>query len=171
MKKSFSIVALLLVLSVPVQAQAPDSVPGGDQVNLMDKSTKYNNNDPIFRDIAKEFRCPTCTGLSVLESDAGFSVQIKEQVQEQLNLGKDHDQIKEYFTTRYGAWILREPPAKGFNVLAWAIPITLLLVGPILIWLLVWKRHVTTDSHGVRSATAILQEMQQNIQRMKRENV
>lgn len=144
----------------------PGENPGGD-LSLLDKKTNYNANDPLFRDIAKEFRCPTCTGLSVLESDAGFSVQIKEQVQEQLNLGKNHDQIIEYFTDRYGAWILREPPAKGVNVLAWAIPIILLLAGPILIWLLVWKRHVAVDNHGVRSTTVILQEMQENIARMK----
>ncbi len=131
------------------------------------KKTKYDNNDPVFRDIAKEFRCPTCTGLSVLESDAGFSVQIKEQVQEQLNLGKNHDQIMEYFTQRYGAWILREPPAKGWNVLAWAIPILLLCLGPILIWLMVWKRHRPVETHGVRPANVIIQEMQEKLETLK----
>lgn len=171
MKQLLMLACLVFSFSHSVLAQAPaDPIGGGDQVNLMDKKTKYNANDPLFRDIAKEFRCPTCTGLSVLESDAGFSVQIKEQVQEQLNLGKNHDQIIAYFTERYGAWILREPPAKGWNVLAWAIPIILLCAGPILIWLLVWKRHKAADSHGVRSATVILQEMQENIQRMKRES-
>ncbi|RYZ56642.1 MAG: cytochrome c-type biogenesis protein CcmH [Proteobacteria bacterium] len=135
-----------------------------------DKRRKYDTNDPHFRDVAKEFRCPTCTGLSVLESDAGFSVQIKEQVQEQINLGKNHDQIVEYFVERYGAWILREPPAKGINAIAWIVPITLLCLGPILIWLLVWKRRVKADSHGVRSSTVILAEMQESLQRLKREN-
>ncbi len=73
--------------------QALAQPDAGAKVDNNGKKTKYDNNDPLFRDIAKEFRCPTCTGLSVLESDAGFSVQIKEQVQEQLNLGKNHDQI------------------------------------------------------------------------------
>ncbi|MES2744632.1 MAG: cytochrome c-type biogenesis protein CcmH [Bdellovibrionota bacterium] len=169
----------LLLAQTPAQTQTgevpslqpPANTPGSESVTLLDKKTKYNNNDPLFRDIAKEFRCPTCTGLSVLESDAGFSVQIKEQVQEQLNLGKNHDQIIEYFTERYGAWILREPPAKGVNVLAWAIPITLLCAGPILIWLLVWKRHVKSDTHGVRSAAAILLEMQDSLKRLKEREV
>ncbi len=143
------------------------NAPTPDNAIPLGKATKYNNNDPVFRDIAKEFRCPTCTGLSVLESDAGFSVQIKEQVQEQLNLGKNHDQIRQYFTERYGPWILREPPPKGFNILAWAIPIALLCIGPILIWLLVWKRHKPVESRGVRSATVIMQELQDKLTRMK----
>jgi cytochrome c-type biogenesis protein CcmH/NrfF len=179
------LLALILVVSPLSHAQTPPetqtgevptleppaNAPGSDAAALLDKKTKYNNNDPLFREIAKEFRCPTCTGLSVLESDAGFSVQIKEQVQEQLNLGKSHDQIIEYFTQRYGAWILREPPAQGINILAWAIPITLLCAGPILIWLLVWKRHVKTDTHGVRPASAILLEMQESIQRLKEQEI
>lgn len=148
---------------------APEAAPASTSELPGDKQKKYNTNDPIFRDVAKEFRCPTCTGLSVLESDAGFSVQIKEQVQEQINLGKSHDQIVEFFVERYGPWILREPPAKGFNAWAWIVPITLLCLGPVLIWLLVWKRRVQADSHGVRSSTVILDEMQQNLQRLKRE--
>lgn len=158
------------------EAEAP--MPPADTVqtepaagNLLpgDKAKKYDTNSPVFRDVAKEFRCPTCTGLSVLESDAGFSVQIKEQVQEQINLGKNREQIVDFFVERYGPWILREPPVKGFNAWAWIVPITLLCLGPVLIWLLVWKRRVQADSHGVRSSTVILEEMQQNLQRLKRE--
>ncbi len=177
------ILSLLVVLiSFPVLAQEPSPAPqaaapagagatppAASESNQ--KKPKFDTNDPRFRDVAKEFRCPTCTGLSVLESDAGFSVQIKEQVQEQINLGKNHEQIVDYFVERYGAWILREPPVKGFNALAWIIPIMLLILGPILIWLLVWKRRVRADSHGVRSSVVILEEMAQNLQRMKREKV
>lgn len=177
--KILSIMILLMASRPQLFAQAPmgdvagtgaDLAEPADEPLAIDKKPKYDTNNAAFRDIAKEFRCPTCTGLSVLESDAGFSVQIKEQVQEQLNLGKSHDQIINYFVERYGAWILREPPVKGFNALAWIVPITLLCLGPILIWLLVWKRHVKADSHGLRSSTVILEEMQQNLQRLKREN-
>src|SRR5689334_3500058 len=88
------------------------------------------DNDPYFRDVAKELRCPTCTGLSVLESDASFSVQIKDQVKEQIGLGKNKEQIVSYFVDRYGPWILREPPKQGFNLLAWLVPSLLLCLGP-----------------------------------------
>lgn len=124
-------------------------------------------NDSSFRDVAKELRCPTCTGLSILESDASFSVQIKDQVREQMELGKSKGQILNFFVERYGPWILREPPKEGFNILAWLIPILLLCLGPILIWLLVWKRRVQANSHGVRSNEKIIAEMQEQLQFLK----
>ncbi|MBC7661036.1 MAG: cytochrome c-type biogenesis protein CcmH [Chitinophagaceae bacterium] len=175
---------VLLYLSIPVafaqqepmqEQDTPESAaapsPAAEAApKAPEKRMKYDSNNQAFRDVAKEFRCPTCTGLSVLESDAGFSIQIKEQVQEQLSLGKNHDQIVDYFVQRYGAWILREPPVKGFNALAWIVPIALLCLGPIVIWLAVWKRRVKADNHGVRSSAVILQEMQESLKRMKREN-
>ncbi|HET9235677.1 MAG TPA: cytochrome c-type biogenesis protein [Oligoflexus sp.] len=125
------------------------------------------DNDIYFRDVAKELRCPTCTGLSVLESDASFSVQIKDQVHEQMKLGKSKDEIIKYFVERYGPWILREPPKEGFNLLAWGVPIALLIGGPILIWLLVWRRKVQFNAHGVRSTEALIKEMHDRLLLMK----
>ncbi len=126
--------------------------------------------DLKFREIAKELRCPTCTGLSVLESDASFSLQIKSQVKEQMLMGKDKEQVLTYFVDRYGPWILREPPKQGFNLLAWAVPIALLCLGPIAIWLLVWKRNVTVSTHGVRANEPIIAEMQERLQQLRKGN-
>jgi cytochrome c-type biogenesis protein CcmH/NrfF len=132
---------------------------------LLGSDSKDNN--LYFRDVAKEFRCPTCTGLSVLESDASFSVQIKDQVHEQIKLGKSKDEIVKYFVERYGPWILREPPKEGFNLLAWAVPIGLLILGPILIWLFIWRRKMQFNAHGVRSTEALIKEMHDRLLLMK----
>lgn len=113
-----------------------------------------------FRSVAEMLRCPTCQGLSVLESDAAFSLQIQARVKEQIAEGKSRDQILEYFTERYGNWILREPPRKGFNLFAWVFPIVLLLSGPVLIWVFVWRRRKDTVVMGVRSREALLEEFE-----------
>lgn len=94
-----------------------------------------------FRDVASDLRCPTCVGLSVLESDAPFSKQIKDEVTNQLKAGKSHEDILTFFTERYGPWILRVPPKTGVSVLAWAIPLAVLLAGPLAVWFLVWRRR------------------------------
>jgi cytochrome c-type biogenesis protein CcmH/NrfF len=127
-----------------------------------------DDNNLQFRDIAKELRCPTCTGLSVLESDATFSVQIKNQVKEQMQLGKNKKEVIDYFVDRYGPWIMREPPKKGFNLLAWLVPTALLCLGPIAIWLLVWKRRIHVNNQGVRANEPIIAEMQQRLLEMKK---
>lgn len=121
----------------------------------------------LFHDVAGALRCPTCTGLSVLESDARFSQQIKEVVLEQVEAGKSKDDILKYFTERYGPWILRAPPARGFNILAWLLPITSLVLGPPLIWFFVWRRRQVIGTVAVRSAEDIVKEMHTRLERMR----
>ncbi len=120
-----------------------------------------------FRDIAYELRCPTCVGLSVLQSDAKFSVQIKDIVLEQVNAGKSKDEILKYFTERYGPWILRAPPKEGVNLLAWIVPLALLTVGPLLVWLLVWRRKKVDSNVKVRPSDDIVAEMNQRIDMLR----
>lgn len=120
-----------------------------------------------FRDVAGELRCPTCTGLSVLESDAKFSVQIKDIVLEKVNEGKSKDEILQYFTERYGPWILRAPPKSGVNLVAWGVPLALLTVGPLLVWLLVWRRKKVVVDFKVRATDDIINEMNQRIDSLK----
>ena len=121
-----------------------------------------------FRDVAKELRCPTCTGLSVLESDAKFSVQIKDLVKEQVEAGKNKAEILEFFTDRYGPWILRSPPKTGFNALAWGVPIAMMLVGPILIWAFVWRKKRVITALGVRTLEDVVGEMHQKLDELRK---
>jgi len=122
---------------------------------------------PEFRDTAKELRCPTCVGLSVLDSDAPFSVQIKDQVREQMEAGKSHDEIMAFFTERYGPWILRVPPDTGFNILAWIVPIVLLCLGPPAMWFFVWRKRRTVATFGIKSVDVIIREMQTDLARVR----
>ncbi len=173
----YALTAGLLTFAMPrVWAQMPEAAPGmqppppapeDQDTGVKGLLGNSRDNDINFRDVAKELRCPTCTGLSVLESDASFSVQIKDQVHEQMKLGKSKDEIVKYFVERYGPWILREPPKEGFNLLAWGVPIALLIGGPILIWLLIWRRKVQFNAHGVRSTEALIKEMHDRLQLMK----
>ena len=120
-----------------------------------------------FRDTAYELRCPTCTGLSVLDSDATFSVQIRDIVKEQVRAGKSKSDILQFFTERYGPWILREPPAKGFNAIAWGLPLALLLVGPPSVWFFVWRKRKVVSTMGVRSSDEILVEMTARLKELR----
>ena len=80
-----------------------------------------------FFSSADDLKCPTCTGLSVLGSEAAFSMQIRKKVVELVKEKKNDKEIKKYFIERYGLWILRAPPKSGFHLLIWAIPAVLLL--------------------------------------------
>ena len=127
------------------------------------------DNDDSFKDVAGELRCPTCTGLSVLDSDAKFSVQIKDEVKEQMDKGRSKEEILEFFVERYGPWILREPPKEGFNIIAWIIPFAMLIIGPMAIWAMVWRKKLTIDTFGVRSDSEIVEEMKHKLEAMNKE--
>lgn len=117
----------------------------------------------LFEELSKDLRCPACQGLSVWESDAVFSNQIKDMVKTKINAGLSKDEILEFFTARFGYWILREPPRRGFSSLAWWIPLTLLLSGPLLLWFFFWRRTHATPARGVRSVEAIVVQMQEEL--------
>jgi cytochrome c-type biogenesis protein CcmH/NrfF len=125
----------LIMVSGSIEAQVqPKSI---DEPSL---------NQDVFKDVAADLRCPTCTGISVLDSDAPFSVQIKNEVKQQLTAGKSKSQILEFFTDRYGPWILREPPKEGFHLWAWIVPMFFLFFGPLGVWYFFWRRGSSFDS-------------------------
>ena len=106
----------LIVLSVTVSFASVTSAEVKNITEGMDKEQV-----DLYKDISGDLRCPTCTGLSILQSDAQFSIQMKEAVREQVELGKSKDEVMEFFTERYGLWILREPPSTGMHLFAWMI--------------------------------------------------
>ena len=87
-----------------------------------------------FKKLSNELRCPTCQGLSVKDSEAGFSTSIKGKIRELMKQGKSDEEIMAYFVERYGEWILRAPPLSGFNIVLWILPGAAIITG--LIWVL-----------------------------------
>ena len=87
-----------------------------------------------FKKLSNELRCPTCQGLSVKDSEAGFSTSIKGKIRELMKQGKSDDEIIAYFVERYGEWILRAPPVSGFNIVLWVLPGTAIVTG--LLWVI-----------------------------------
>lgn len=79
--------------------------------------------------VASELRCPVCQGLSIQDSPSELSQQMRAVVKDQLRAGKTPEEVKAYFVSKYGEWILLEPKPHGFNILVYAMPVLLVLVG------------------------------------------
>ncbi len=127
------------------------------------QAVAQDNNKIDFENIAGELRCPTCTGLSVLDSDAEFSNKIKDIVKEKLKEGKNKDQILEFFVGRYGPWILREPPKEGLNLLAWLIPLLVIILGPLFVWFRFWKHQPNKVDYQLVSREEILEKFHKEL--------
>ena len=123
--------------------------------------------EDLVHKIADNLRCPTCQGLSVNDSEAGFSVQIRNKVREMLMVGQSRAEIETYFVARYGEWILRTPPAQGFNLLIWILPVLGLAGGFWFVWSKSsqWKARDQPPPEELGSLTA--EEERQVLQDLK----
>ena len=79
--------------------------------------------------LAAELRCPVCQNLSVGDSPSEMANQMREVIREKLKEGESPEQIRAYFVSRYGEWILLAPKRQGFNWVAWLLPFGAILGG------------------------------------------
>ena len=68
------------------------------------------------RAISSGLRCVVCQNLSVADSPAEMAVQMRGIVREQLKAGKTPDEIRSYFVSKYGEWVLLAPTPQGFSL-------------------------------------------------------
>ena len=116
------------------------------------QGTPAVTNDSILeartREVSSVLRCPVCQGLSIQDSPSELSVQMKDVVRQQLREGKSPEEVKAYFVSKYGEWILLEPKASGMNLLVYGAPILLVIGGAVFIWVMVrrWSSGVPAES-------------------------
>ena len=68
-------------------------------------------------------RCPTCEDLSVAQSTAPTAVAVRAAVNQQIAEGRSDQQIESYLVDRYGSSIVLDPPASGWSLLVWLLPV------------------------------------------------
>ncbi len=83
--------------------------------------------------IASKLRCPVCQNESVADSPSELSAQMRTLIRDKLAAGETDDQIIRYFVSRYGEWILLEPPRQGVLWFVWLAPAVALLGGGVLV--------------------------------------
>jgi cytochrome c-type biogenesis protein CcmH len=95
--------------------------------------------------VASTLRCPVCQGESIQDSPSDLARQMRAVVRDRLRAGETPDQVKAYFASKYGEWILLEPTMKGLNSLLYAIPVLLVVGGLALVTFLV-RRWTASES-------------------------
>lgn len=121
---------VLLALAASVPASAQDAPPAGAEL------------DDLTAKVAAQLRCPVCRNQSVLESSSTLAREMQAEIRRRLARGESPEQVKSYFVSRYGEWILLEPPPHGINLLVYLLPAAGLLLGG---WLVV---HLVTQWTG-----------------------
>ncbi|MDP2311387.1 MAG: cytochrome c-type biogenesis protein CcmH [Pseudomonadota bacterium] len=120
----------------PVEAPAADAAPARaaiDPSDLIGSPAGPPLTGAALKEqthaVSKLLRCPVCQGLSVADSRAESALAMKAEVEDLVAQGYDTEQILLYFEASYGEFIRLEPKFEGVNVLVWAAPVLLLVVG------------------------------------------
>jgi cytochrome c-type biogenesis protein CcmH len=101
--------------------------------------------------LAGMVRCPVCEGQSAAESQAPASVQIRDQIRQELSAGESQSQILSGLVAAYGPGILEKPEARGVGLLLWVLPV-LAVVAAIAGLALAFRRWRPRRAAGVTAA-------------------
>jgi len=99
--------------------------------------------------VGSQLKCPVCQSESVADSPSLIAQQMRGVIRQQLQAGKSEQAVIQYFVSRYGEQIAWSPPWQGFTLLAWLVPIVLVLAGGVLLFftLRAW-RAITPATAG-----------------------
>ena len=82
--------------------------------------------------------CPTCH-TTLDQSDSAAARRIEAFIQTRIDQCATAGQIKSELVANFGAGILAAPPHKGFDLLAWWLPLGGLAAGALLLGFGVWR--------------------------------
>ena len=77
---------------------------------------------PTLEELEREVICPTCnTTLSM--SNSPIADRMRAFIRARIAAGDTKSEIKAKLVDQFGEGVLAAPPARGFNLLAWVLPI------------------------------------------------
>jgi cytochrome c-type biogenesis protein CcmH len=136
MKRLSGLMTLLLLAGLLTNAAFAQEPVTDDEVNA----------------IAKKLYCPVCenTPLDVCSTQA--CKDWRDLIRQQLSDNWTEEQVLDYFAATYGPQVLAQPPASGFTVLVWVLPLIGLAGGGLFLWrrLRQWQdRHPAAESAAI----------------------
>ena len=89
--------------------------------------------DPVLEKrmigLAENLRCLVCQNESLASSHADLAEDLRREVREQMQKGMSDQEIIDYLVSRYGDFVLYDPPVKKTTMILWYGPFVLLLIG------------------------------------------
>ncbi len=100
--------------------------------------------------IEADVRCPSCTDLSVAESNATTAIAVRHQIESMVTAGRSTADIDQALVAEYGQTILLVPPDAGGVPLIWIVPVVLGAAALVGVGVVFWRRSRAFDALKVK---------------------
>ena len=85
-------------------------------------------------DLADELMSPYCPGRTLAECPSSQAQTLRMWLVVQEAAGRSEAEVKDELVERYGKQILPTPPAAGFGLAAYVVPVVAFVAGGALVW-------------------------------------
>ena len=93
---------------------------------------------PTAAELESELVCPVCEA-TLDTSNAPVALRMKAFIRERIAAGDTKSEIKAQLVDQFGPSVLAVPPRKGFDWLAWLLPLAGLAVAAVAVGALAWR--------------------------------
>ena len=126
-------------------------------VGTFDRDGGARSDQERAQALAEGFRCPTCRGQSVADSDAPAAEAIRTQIERQIDEGRSDAEIRDYVLSRYPR-SEQVPPRSGLAGLIWVLPVAAVVVALAALAFAFRRWRVVTDRRGTSEEDRLLVE-------------
>ena len=81
-----------------------------------------------YLELLETTRCLVCQNQSLADSGAGLAGDLRIEIEQMVRADKTDEEIVDFLVTRYGDFVLYNPPFKASTFLLWSAPVLLLIV-------------------------------------------
>jgi len=93
---------------------------------------------PTAAELESELVCPVCE-TTLDTSDAPVARRMKAYIRARIAAGDTKSEIKGKLVDQFGSTVLAVPPRKGFDLVAWVLPLAGLGIGVVAVGALAWR--------------------------------
>jgi cytochrome c-type biogenesis protein CcmH len=99
-----------------------------------------------FRSVIEQMRCLVCQNESLAASNADLAQDLRKEIYEMMQAGKNKDEIIKFMVARYGDFVLYNPPVKPSTYPIWFGPILLFMLGAVVLYLNLRKKSRSQET-------------------------